>query len=832
MSAKPTCEEFEKKVEQLKKITDQHETLKQSESKLRAIVETAVDGVVTVDEDGIIHSFNPAAERIFGYLEKDVVGKNFIILQPEPYRNRHDEFIRDQLRTGKASIIGTRHEIKVRHKDGTIIPVELSVSEVPMGSRRLYTGIIRDITLRKRAAEELRDSETRLRAILETAVEGIITIDSDSTIESFNPAAEKIFGYKSSEVIGRKLSMLQPDAVAKDHEQYIRNYLRTNKKKVIGTGREVQGVKKDGSVIPLHLSVSEVRLGERILFTGILRDITELKQAEKRLKIAMQEAEAANRAKSEFLASMSHEIRTPMNAIIGMADLLGETELTPEQQEYLQIFRTAGENLLDIINDILDISKVEAGKIELEKVEFDLYELAEKTCEIMGIRAHEKGLELACHIASDVPVHLIGDPGRLRQVIINLIGNAIKFTHNGEVVLRIMHANDAKHDMGVEAQKGRSTDQDMKENEARLLFSVQDTGIGISKKQAASIFSRFIQADSSVTRRYGGTGLGLTISKRLAEMMGGNIWVESKLDQGSIFFFTAHFERQTEQIRPSVHLLPDQVERLKTLVVDDNATNRLILRETLGKWGLSITEAESGQQGLAILDKARESNDPFQLVLLDCRMPEIDGFQVAEQIQQTPGFSGLTVMMFTSDNRSGDIARAKAMGVNSYLIKPVKISDLKKTILDTVGKIKTSPKKRVPVLEPDAHKDLAPKKILLVEDSRDNRLLIQAYLKKTPHQVDIAENGQIAVDKFTAQKYDLVFMDMQMPVMDGYTATQKIRAWEKDNKIERTPIIALTAHALEEDEQSSLDAGCTAHMTKPIKKTMLLEIINKFVSPL
>jgi CheY-like chemotaxis protein len=383
----------------------------------------------------------------------------------------------------------------------------------------------------------------------------------------------------------------------------------------------------------------------------------------------------------------------------------------------------------------------------------------------------------------------------------------------------------------VNARSGKGvqnpSDREHQESEVTLLISVSDTGIGISRDKFDSIFNRFAQADTSTTRKYGGTGLGLTISKRLVELMGGRIWVESKADQGSTFSFTAHFDTQPKRKEP-VQPTPRNLRDLKALIIDDNPTNRMILREMLSAWGLFVTEAEDGKHGIAEIERAQKTSEPYQLVLLDCRMPGMDGFGVAEYIKNTMGLSEITLMMLTSDNRSGDITRSRQLGISDYLVKPIKKNDLREAIIRVTVKRKV-PVKEVPAVGvPAGEESFLPLRILLVDDSKDNRLLVQAYLRRTPYQIDIAENGEIAVEKFVSGEYDLVLMDMQMPVMDGYTATRKIRKWESENQVDQTPIIALTAYALKDDEQKSLDAGCTAHLTKPIKKTMLMGTIDKF----
>jgi signal transduction histidine kinase/DNA-binding response OmpR family regulator len=534
----------------------------------------------------------------------------------------------------------------------------------------------------------------------------------------------------------------------------------------------------------------------------LARGIQLRKQAEAALRTAMQEAEAANRAKSDFLARMSHEIRTPMNAILGMAEILEETELNQEQRDYLGTLASSGDLLLGIINDILDFSKIEAGKIQLESVPFDLQEMLEETARIMAYRAHEKGLELVSRLGPDTPLSVIGDPVRLRQILVNLLSNAVKFTKRGEVVVEV-HPDPAE------------------DRPSCYLFSVRDTGIGIPADKIEAVFDSFTQADSSTTREFGGTGLGLAICKRLAELMDGRIWAESRVGQGTTFFFSVRLEEGPERIRTLPAALA-QLKGCRVLVVDDNTTNRLIFKEHLGRWGAVIIEAENGWQALARLAEANERREPFQLALLDYHMPGMDGVELVRRMHQEKLALPASLMMFSSSDTGEGRDEARGAGISHYFVKPVRQAELIDAVLSALGRIDPQ---GVPLeKESRISVGLLPKmSVLLAEDYQPNRKIVESFLKATPVRLECVENGRLAVDRFQAEDFDVVLMDMEMPVMGGLEATRLIRAWEKETGRPPAPIIALTAHAFAEHKAMCLNAGCSDFIHKPVKKRRLIE---------
>jgi PAS domain S-box-containing protein len=655
-------------------------------------------------------------------------------------------------------------------------------------------------------AVELESAEQRYRLLFARSLAGVVRTGSDGHILDCNDAFARIFGYASrEEIIGTPM----PDRYF-DPEERKAFMARLQREKTLVNFEHLMR-RKDGSPVWILSNANwlEDKDGTPGATESTLIDVTGRKDAEEQLKKAKEAAEAASRAKGEFLANMSHEIRTPMNGIIGMTELALETELTNEQREFLSMVKTSADSLLAVVNDILDYSKIEAGRMELECTLFNLRESLEETIRTFGVRAGEKGLELVCDIRSDVPQAVAGDPARLRQVVVNLLGNAVKFTDRGEVILQAEIQQ--KQESGVE-----------------LHFAVRDTGIGIPKDKQDLIFGAFTQADSSATRKYGGTGLGLTISSRLVAMMGGRIWLESEPGRGSTFHFTAKFglAQDSQQARE----IPGHatLAGIPVLVVDDNPTNRRILEQTLLRWGMKPTSVSSGWAALAELRRAREAGDATPLVLLDAQMPQLDGFATATKIKQDPDLITATIMMLTSGGQRGDADRCRQVGISAYLTKPVRQWELREAILRVLGLRQQRSEGSKLITRHSLQEARNRLRILLADDNAINRELTVRILSKRGHMVSVVPNGKMALEALDAQSFDVALMDVQMPEMDGFETTAAIRRKERMTG-SHLPVIALTAHAMKGDRERCLEAGMDGYISKPIQAQELLEITESFV---
>jgi two-component system sensor histidine kinase/response regulator len=654
--------------------------------------------------------------------------------------------------------------------------------------------------LERRVAERT----SYLNALTQNSPLAIVVLDPQQKIQMCNPAFERLFQYDCQEVIGKQLDGLLADGELLSEAQSVSLLARNDKPVNLVTRRQ----RKDRTLVDVELhAVGLVVNGEVVGALAIYQDISIRKRAEEALRHAKESAEAASRAKSEFLANMSHEIRTPMNGIMGMTELVLDTQLDLEQRECLNMVKLSADSLLSLINDILDFSKIEAGKLEIDKIEFNLGDNLGDTMKTLSLRAHQKGLELAYDIHPEVPHALVGDPGRLRQIIVNLVGNAIKFTEKGEVIVY------------VEADSRT-------EDHIQLHFTVADTGIGIPADKQAAIFEAFTQADGSMTRTYGGTGLGLTISSRLVDMMGGRIWVESQLGRGSQFQFTVRFPLQKVASRIIAPSDPMILHDMRVLIVDDNATNRQILLKTLAGWHAQPIAVESGARAIATLKEAQTLGVTFPLILLDAQMPEMDGFELTEYIKKSTDWKAATLMMLSSAGQRGDAIRCRELGVAAYLTKPVRQLELLDAILTALGK---SPKNEPPgvlITRHSLRESRRHLRLLLVEDNVVNQMLAVRLLEKRGHTVVVAENGRRALAALESNTFDVVLMDVQMPEMDGFEATAAIREKEKLSG-RHQPIIAMTAHAMVGDKERCLEAGMDDYITKPIRSDALVEMLER-----
>jgi two-component system sensor histidine kinase/response regulator len=646
----------------------------------------------------------------------------------------------------------------------------------------------------------------RLAAIVESSDDAIISTLTDGTILTWNSGAEQLFGYTPAEMAGQPFWILVPA----DDQARVGQVLR----EIAGGGRienrEVVRIRKDGTSITVSLTESPIRNPDGVItgVSSIARDVTAQHRMQEAERSARAAAEGASRTKSDFLANMSHEIRTPMNGVMGMLYLALDTELTSEQREYLEVAKTATDALLAVINDILDFSKIEAGKLDLDPVGFQLGDSFADMLAPLTLRAHAKGLELVLDIAPDLPDELVGDVGRLRQIVVNLVGNAIKFTERGEVVVRV----------GLES----ATDSFL-----MLHCSVEDTGNGIAPEKQSMVFDSFAQADMSSTRQHGGTGLGLAISSRIASLMSGRIWLESQVGQGSTFHFTARVERASEHASATGQPRPVELRDLRTLVVDDNATNRRILSGFLTRWEAIPVAVDGGPAALIELDRALIAGMPFPLILLDAQMPEMDGFALAEQIFARPGLETATVMMLSSAGQRGDAARCRELGISAYLTKPIRPSELLRAIgLALQGRIEPQAahlvtRHSVRASTSDEHAGL---KILVAEDNVVNQQLAVRLLQKRGHTVVVAQDGQETLLALEQDRFDLVLMDVQMPRMGGLEATALIRDRERGTG-KRIPILAMTARAMKGDREACLAAGMDGYVAKPISPQSLFDQI-------
>jgi PAS domain S-box-containing protein len=771
-----------------------------AEEELNRFFDPSLNPMYVGGFDGMIKRCNRALQALTGYTNEELMARPlWTIIHHADRRALFTEAKR--LMAGRSTLA---LELRVKCKDGSYAWTLWNAASFP--ESRLFYATGQDVTDRRLAEEALRASEETLRVTSESVPDGIIRIDAEGKVAQWNAAAEKMFGYAGEEILGRDLShTLVPDEARERFERIWLHFRETGHGPFIGKAVELEALRKDGVRFPVEASIGAVSLDGKWNAVADVRDITQRKRDEAELITAKLAAEAASRAKSEFLANMSHEIRTPMNGVIGLTSLVLDTPLNKEQRQYLDGVMLSAEALLKIINDILDFSKIEAGRLELESADFDLRETMANTMQTLAVRAHQKGLELLYDVRAETPDALVGDPARLWQVLVNLVGNAIKFTHQGEVAVSV----------GVET---------LENDAACLKFTVSDTGIGIPANKQRTLFKPFSQGDSSMSRKYGGTGLGLAISAQIVEMMNGRIWFESELGKGSQFHFTAWFGRRTAHQPKRAPLPPSALDGLRVLIVDDSATNRMILREMLTHWGMRPDEADCGTIALDALQAAYQAADPLALILLDVMMPDLDGFAVLERIRQMPEIDRPVIMMLSSNARQGDAARAKALGAAAYIVKPVRPSELLEAIVHALN-ISFESTVQSPGSSIAAVGSHGPSlRILVAEDNPINQMLAVRVLEKAGHRMAVANNGEEVLAAVAREPFDLVLMDVQMPVMDGFEATALIRQQEKGSR-RRLPIVAMTAHAMKGDREKCLEAGMDGYVTKPIQKDELFGAI-------
>lgn len=907
------------KVKRVPPSRDTKAALRESEARLRAMINTSLDCVILLDANGKIVEFNPAAERTFGYHQNEVINKNLQqLFWSPPDATQLPDYFELFPPQGTGTAPDARIEVTGFRKNSSTFTAEMAIQPVPRDGELIFTVFLRDITSRTTTEKALQASEALYHSLIDTLPIHVLRKDLQGKLVFANPTFCNLLGMKEANVRGKTdYDLFPPELAAKyrSDDQHVmvtgetfscieenesagrtqffevrktpvrdatgevigiqavfwdvtvreqsridlaneRDRLRTlmdnlpdliyvkdahgrflmgndallqmlgaqSEREIVGkrtidlTGDDLakEYALEDERVIQNHATIidreekaitpsGEIRwfsstkaplhdaTGNIAGLVGIDRDITNRKRIAEELSKAKETADEANRAKTHFVANMSHEIRTPMNGIIGMSDLLSQTRLDSEQHEYLEMIQHSADSLLRLLNDILDFSKIEAGRMEFEEIEFGLRDCVGRTTRTLGLRAAEKGLELAFRIAPDIPDQLIGDPGRLQQIIVNLVGNAIKFTLQGEVFVNV-------------------TSQEITADAIKLKISVHDTGIGIPPEKHQTIFESFTQVDISTTRAYGGTGLGLAISSQLVALMGGAIWLESEPGAGSAFHFTANF-RLTEN-PPATELSSSEFQSLRVLVVDDNQTTQRILSEMLQGWQLPCEVASNGQAALEELQSSVQNETPYGLVLLDAVMPGLDGLAVAEKIKAQPNFGNPAIIMVSPGGLTAGVDHSPRVGIARHMIKPVLQSELLDAIRRVVNSqnIEDNSTPITPVAVNSTHTRLH---ILLAEDGLVNQKLATALLRQRGHHVVLASNGKEAIDAINQRNFDVVLMDIQMPEMDGFEATRLIRQRETKSRT-YTPIIAVTAAALAEDRDRCFACGMDAYLTKPI----------------
>jgi len=845
-------------------IRAQQAELQKSEEHLSATLRSIGDGVIACDAEGVVVSLNTVAERLTGWTTAGAMGhpvEEVFCIVNTGTRATTESPVARALREGV--VIGLANNNTLIAKDGTEYTIADSCAPIHGADNTVIGAVLvfRDVTEEYQRREQLRESELFLNLLLQSIPVPVFYKDIQGRYLGVNQAFEVFFGKTREELIGKTVSDISPVELARVyHEKDLELFERPGTQVYESQVKNARGEMRD---VIFHKASLTDYAGSVTGLIGVILDITERKRAAKELSqmntaleqqtlIAREmaaQAQMANTAKSEFLANMSHEIRTPMNGVIGMTGLLLDTDLTPEQRRYAEIVRSSGESLLGLINNILDFSKIEAKKLDLEALNFDLSDLLDDFSATLAVRAHEKGLELLCSVDPAVPTLLYGDPGRLRQILTNLAGNAIKFTSVGEVVIRVSVVEEGPGIRNQESEDGVGKEPLNRES-VLLRFAVSDTGIGIPNDKLDHIFDKFSQVDASTTRRYGGTGLGLAISKQLAELMGGEIGVETKEGNGSEFWFTARLGKQDRGVQAE-SIPPADLRSVRVLIVDDNTTSREILTTQMAFWGMRPAEAHDGPGGLQALHRAMEENDPFRIAVIDMQMPGMDGEHLGRLIQADKRIADTRMVMLTSLGIRGDVRRLADIGFAAYLTKPIRHQEFKNVLSLTLTERGGAAETLRPIATRHTARAMLNRftsrkwRILLAEDNIINQQVALRILQKLGLRVDVVANGVEVVKALETIPYDLVFMDVQMPVMDGLEATRRIREQEAgkavkeaENRAQGTqsqivnlkiPIIAMTALAMQSDREDCLEAGMNDYISKPVTPQALSEALEKWL---
>ncbi len=783
-----------------RKRTD--EALCESEERYRAIFEQAAISIFLVDaETAALTDFNRRAHQSLGYSREEF---QILVVSDIEATEDAEEVARHIQKTIRGT--GDTFEAKHRTKDGQVRDVLVSARPITIRGKTFIHSITCDITDRKRAEEALRNSEERLRTVINASKDAMIAVGENGLITLFNPAAEHMFRRAAQEMLGRPLDCLMPEEYHDLHRQYVAGYFTAGEPHgAVGKTVELPALRADGQQFQMELSLSIGQHGGKRFALALIRDVTDRKRAETELEQAKEAAEAANRAKSAFLANISHEIRTPMNGIIGMTELALATNLNKEQHEYLDTVLRCGNSLLRLLNDVLDLSKIEAGKLVIETTDLDVVELVESVADMLAIRAAAKRLELICDIDPGVPRFLRGDPVRLRQVLVNLVGNAVKFTREGEVIVGAK----VEHEAG---------------NDVSLGFRVSDTGIGIPEHRQQAIFETFIQGDGTTARQYGGTGLGLAISRQIVKLLDGEVSVESEPGKGSTFHFTVPLKRvETPGQHPT--MLPEQPDGLRgrrILVVDDNATVRRVLQVTLRSWGCDTVLAAAGSEALELAKTACAAGHPF----VDVHMPEMSGVEVGRALRDDTRHGQPQIIFLSSLGSRPKLDVDIQSQCVANLTKPIKQGPLVQALFAALTRTDTA---RGTTREAAAPADTGKRRcrtcVLLVENHPASSKAVEGILESLDCNVTTASNGRAAIKILEQESFDLIFMDVQMPEMDGLEATRRLR---KQDRFKDVPIIAMTGHAMTEDRARCLTAGMDDYLTKPVSAEAIQNAVRQW----